>query len=217
MKVVILAGGFGTRITEESQYKPKPMIEIGEYPVLWHIMKIYSHYGYNDFIILLGYKGYVIKEYFANYFLHNSDVTIDLKNNSFDFTWNIWTIEHYNNEDIKKILTEMFRVTENNWYIALWFPNFYSWPILKAWLNKKIPFLKWYKLDTEIFYNKNDILNIIEDINWIEIDDLKINKFWNFMPIWTPKILLFFWKRLEKFFYNNKFLTFISFKIIKNG
>jgi len=84
MKVVILAGGFGTRITEESQYKPKPMIEIGEYPVLWHIMKIYSHYGYNDFIILLGYKGYVIKEYFANYFLHNSDVTIDLKNNSLE-------------------------------------------------------------------------------------------------------------------------------------
>src|SRR3989339_2274284 len=84
MKVVILAGGRGTRITEESQYKPKPMIEIGEYPVLWHIMKIYSHYGYNDFIILLGYKGYVIKEYFANYFLHNSDVTIDLKNNSLE-------------------------------------------------------------------------------------------------------------------------------------
>jgi len=84
MKVVILAGGFGTRITEESQYRPKPMIEIGEYPVLWHIMKLYSHYGYNDFIILLGYKGYVIKEYFANYFLHNSDVTIDLKNNSLE-------------------------------------------------------------------------------------------------------------------------------------
>jgi len=84
MKVVILAGGFGTRITEESQYKPKPMIEIGEYPLLWHIMKLYSHYGFNDFIILLGYKGYVIKEYFANYFLHNSDVTIDLKNNSLE-------------------------------------------------------------------------------------------------------------------------------------
>lgn len=84
MKVVILAGGFGTRITEESQYKPKPMIEIGEYPILWHIMKIYSYYGYNDFIILLGYKGYIIKEYFANYFLHNSDVTIDLENNSLE-------------------------------------------------------------------------------------------------------------------------------------
>lgn len=84
MKVVILAGGFGTRITEESQYKPKPMIEIGEYPILWHIMKIYSHFGYNDFIILLGYKGYIIKEYFANYFMHNSDVTIDLRNNSLE-------------------------------------------------------------------------------------------------------------------------------------
>jgi len=86
MKVVILAGGFGTRITEESQYKPKPMVEIGEYPLLWHIMKIYSHYGHNDFIVLLGYKGYVIKEYFANYFLHNSDVTIDLKNNSLEMS-----------------------------------------------------------------------------------------------------------------------------------
>jgi len=84
MKIVILAGGFGTRITEESQYKPKPMIEIGERPILWHIMKLYSHYGYNDFIILLGYKGYVIKEYFANYFLHNSDVTINLQTNSIE-------------------------------------------------------------------------------------------------------------------------------------
>src|SRR3989339_414128 len=82
MKVVILAGGRGTRISEESNLKPKPMIEIGEKPVLWHIMKIYSHYGYNDFIICLGYKGYVIKEYFANYFLHQADVSIDLGKNS---------------------------------------------------------------------------------------------------------------------------------------
>ncbi|OGT97532.1 MAG: glucose-1-phosphate cytidylyltransferase [Geobacteraceae bacterium GWC2_48_7] len=82
MKVVILAGGFGTRISEESHLKPKPMIEVGGHPVLWHIMKIYSAYGFNDFIICLGYKGYVIKEYFANYFLHNSDVTFDLGNNS---------------------------------------------------------------------------------------------------------------------------------------
>lgn len=82
MKVVLLAGGFGTRISEESHLRPKPMIEIGENPILWHIMKIYSHYGFNDFIICVGYKGYMIKEYFANYFLHNSDVTIDLKNNS---------------------------------------------------------------------------------------------------------------------------------------
>ncbi|OGF50836.1 MAG: glucose-1-phosphate cytidylyltransferase [Candidatus Firestonebacteria bacterium RIFOXYA2_FULL_40_8] len=81
MKVVILAGGRGTRISEESNLKPKPMIEIGEKPVLWHIMKIYSHYGYNDFIICLGYKGYVIKEYFANYFLHQADVTISIENN----------------------------------------------------------------------------------------------------------------------------------------
>ena len=79
MKVVILAGGFGTRITEESHLKPKPMIEIGERPILWHIMKIYSHYGFNDFIICLGYKGHQIKEYFANYFLDESDVTFDFK------------------------------------------------------------------------------------------------------------------------------------------
>ncbi len=84
MKVVLLAGGFGTRISEESNIKPKPMIEIGGKPILWHIMKQYSHYGYNDFVILLGYKSYVIKEYFANYFLHQSDVTIDLKNNNME-------------------------------------------------------------------------------------------------------------------------------------
>jgi glucose-1-phosphate cytidylyltransferase len=81
MKVVLLAGGFGTRISEESDLKPKPMVEIGGKPILWHIMKQYSHYGFNEFVILLGYKAYVIKEYFANYFLHQSDVTIDLTNN----------------------------------------------------------------------------------------------------------------------------------------
>ena len=80
-KVVILAGGFGTRLSEETQIKPKPMIEIGGKPILWHIMKIYSFYGFNEFVICLGYKGYVIKEYFANYFLHQSDVTIDIKLN----------------------------------------------------------------------------------------------------------------------------------------
>jgi glucose-1-phosphate cytidylyltransferase len=79
MKVVLLAGGFGTRISEESVLRPKPMIEIGEKPILWHIMKIYSHYGLNDFIICLGYKAYMIKEYFANYFLHESDVTFDFR------------------------------------------------------------------------------------------------------------------------------------------
>ena len=81
MKVLILAGGFGTRLSEETQNIPKPMVPIGDKPILWHIMKIYSHYGFNDFVILLGYKGYVIKEYFANYFLHQNDVIIDLKNN----------------------------------------------------------------------------------------------------------------------------------------
>lgn len=77
MKAVILAGGYGTRISEESMLKPKPMIEIGDKPILWHIMKIYSHYGINDFIICCGYKGYVIKEYFANYYMHHSDLTFD--------------------------------------------------------------------------------------------------------------------------------------------
>jgi len=84
MKVVILAGGFGTRLSEETHLKPKPMIEIGGKPILWHIMKIYSAYGFNEFIICLGYKGYMIKEFFANYFLYMADVTIDLGNNSIE-------------------------------------------------------------------------------------------------------------------------------------
>jgi len=84
MKILILAGGFGTRISEETEVRPKPMVKIGGKPILWHIMKIYSAYGFNDFIILLGYKGYYIKEYFANYFLHQSDVTIDLKTNKME-------------------------------------------------------------------------------------------------------------------------------------
>ena len=81
MKAVILAGGFGTRLSEETVSKPKPMIEIGGKPILWHIMKTYSHHGINDFIICCGYKGFVIKEYFANYFLHQSDVTFNMKEN----------------------------------------------------------------------------------------------------------------------------------------
>ena len=81
MKAVILAGGLGTRISEETSIKPKPMIEIGGRPILWHIMKLYSAHGVNDFIICCGYRGYVIKEYFANYFLHMSDVTFDMANN----------------------------------------------------------------------------------------------------------------------------------------
>lgn len=80
MKVVILAGGMGTRLSEETEFKPKPMVEIGEKPLLWHIMRIYSHYGFRDFVICLGYKGYIIKEYFANYSLHEDNVTIDMKN-----------------------------------------------------------------------------------------------------------------------------------------
>ena len=84
MKVVILAGGLGTRLSEETSIKPKPMVEIGGKPILWHIMKIYSHYGFNEFIICLGYKGYLIKEYFANYFIHQSDITVDLKNNKIE-------------------------------------------------------------------------------------------------------------------------------------
>ncbi len=81
MKAVILAGGLGSRLSEETTLKPKPMIEIGGKPILWHIMKLYSFYGINDFIVCLGYKGYVIKEYFANYFLHSSDVTFDIQHN----------------------------------------------------------------------------------------------------------------------------------------
>lgn len=84
MKAVILAGGLGTRITEETSTRPKPMIEIGGKPILWHIMKTYSHHGINDFVICCGYKGYVIKEYFANYFLHMSDVTFDMSKNSME-------------------------------------------------------------------------------------------------------------------------------------
>jgi glucose-1-phosphate cytidylyltransferase len=82
VKVVILAGGLGTRLSEETAARPKPMVEIGERPILWHIMKSYSHYGFSDFVVCLGYKGYVIKEYFSNYFLHMSDVTFDMSDNS---------------------------------------------------------------------------------------------------------------------------------------
>lgn len=99
MKVVILAGGLGTRISEESHLKPKPMIGIGEKPILWHIMKEYSHYGFNEFIICLGYKGYVIKEFFADYFLHTSDVTFDLEknemivHNNFSEPWKVTLVD----------------------------------------------------------------------------------------------------------------------------
>ncbi len=84
MKVLILAGGMGTRLSEETDLRPKPMVEVGGRPILWHIMKLYSRYGHNDFVVLLGYKGYYIKEYFANYFLHQSNVTIDLSTNKLE-------------------------------------------------------------------------------------------------------------------------------------
>lgn len=99
MKVVLLAGGYGTRISEESALRPKPMIEIGERPILWHIMKIFSSYGFQDFIICLGYKQYLVKEYFADYFLHSSDITIDLaKNemtvhNNFSEPWKVTLVD----------------------------------------------------------------------------------------------------------------------------
>jgi glucose-1-phosphate cytidylyltransferase len=99
MKVVILAGGLGTRLSEETTIRPKPMVEIGGKPILWHIMKIYSHFGFNEFVICLGYKGYMIKEYFANYFLHMSDVTIDIRkneietHNTFSEPWKISLID----------------------------------------------------------------------------------------------------------------------------
>ena len=95
MKAVILAGGLGTRLSEETQIKPKPMAEIGGKPILWHILKIYSTYGINDFVICLGYRGYVIKEYFANYFLHTSNVTFDMSNNRMEV--------HQNNADPWKV------------------------------------------------------------------------------------------------------------------
>src|SRR6187551_216416 len=84
MKVVLFAGGLGTRISEETDTRPKPMVEIGGKPIIWHIMKIYSHFGFNEFIVCLGYKGYLIKEYFINYFLHNSDITVDLSGNKME-------------------------------------------------------------------------------------------------------------------------------------
>ncbi|NTW28743.1 MAG: glucose-1-phosphate cytidylyltransferase [Coriobacteriia bacterium] len=89
MKVVILAGGLGTRLSEETNLRPKPMAEIGEKPMLWHIMKIYSHYGFNEFVVCLGYKGYLIKEYFSNYFLHNCDVTFDMRTNEMSVHQNV--------------------------------------------------------------------------------------------------------------------------------
>ncbi len=100
MQVVILAGGLWTRLSEETTIKPKPMVEIGGKPILWHIMKIYSQYGYKDFVICLGYKGYIVKEWFANYLLHNSDVTIDTQ------TWGQITVHNTNTEDWRVTLVD---------------------------------------------------------------------------------------------------------------
>lgn len=99
MKVVIFAGGLGTRLMEETEARPKPMVEIGGKPILWHIMKIYSHYGFNDFIICLGYKQFMIKDFFINYYAHNSDLTIDLKDNS-------TTIHNTNTENFRVTLVD---------------------------------------------------------------------------------------------------------------
>jgi len=104
MKAVILAGGAGTRISEESGIRPKPMVEVGGRPILWHIMKIYSHYGINEFVICCGYKGNIIKEYFSNYFLFNSDVTFDMKNNSMK-------VHHMNSEPWKVTLVDTGELT----------------------------------------------------------------------------------------------------------
>jgi len=124
MKAVILAGGFGTRISEESHLKPKPMIEIGEMPILWHIMKHYSTYGIDEFVICLGHKGYMIKEFFANYNLHNSDITIDLQKNDVSITnsntepWKVTMVETGENtmtggriKKIEKYIDDTFCLT----------------------------------------------------------------------------------------------------------
>ena len=125
MKVVILCGGLGTRLSEETLVRPKPMVEIGGRPILWHIMKIYSHYGFNDFVLCLGYKGYMIKEYFANYYLHQSDVTFDIANQTMKVLQNYsepWTVTLVDTGDLtmtggrlkrvaKYIGTEAFMLT----------------------------------------------------------------------------------------------------------
>lgn len=116
MKAVILAGGLGTRLSEETDLKPKPMVEIGGKPILWHIMKNYSAYGINDFIICCGYKSYVVKEYFANYFLHNSDVTFDLKNNSvqtLNSSSENWKVTLLNTGELTQTAGRLKRISEH--------------------------------------------------------------------------------------------------------
>ena len=117
MKVIILAGGFGSRISEESILKPKPMVTIGGKPILWHIMKSYSYYGFNEFIILCGYKSYIIKEYFSNYYKHLADMTIDLRNNDIIFHKNnaeLLIIESRGGLGKSRLVEDKFR---NNRYL----------------------------------------------------------------------------------------------------
>lgn len=116
MKVVILAGGLGSRLSEETIVRPKPMVELGGHPVLWHIMKIYSHHGLNDFVICLGYKGYMIKEYFANYFLHMADVTFDLRRNEMKVHQNLsepWTVTLVETGEATQTGGRLLRVREH--------------------------------------------------------------------------------------------------------
>ncbi len=119
MKVVLLAGGLGTRLSEETDIKPKPMVEIGGKPIIWHIMKIYSYYGFNDFIICLGYKGYLIKEYFHHYAMHSADVTIDLKNNKLEYhnnkaePWKITLIDTGANTQTGGRIKKIAKYTDN--------------------------------------------------------------------------------------------------------
>jgi glucose-1-phosphate cytidylyltransferase len=125
MKCVILAGGLGSRLSEETAVKPKPMVEIGGRPILWHIMKIYSAHGFNDFIICLGYKGYVIKEYFANYFLHMSDVTIRLKENKMEIhrkmaePWNVTLVDTGDGTQTGGRIKRILPFVEHEPYFAL--------------------------------------------------------------------------------------------------
>jgi glucose-1-phosphate cytidylyltransferase len=123
VKVVILAGGIGSRLSEETVLKPKPMVEIGGKPIIWHIMKLYSHYGCNDFIICLGYKGYMIKEYFSNYFLHMTDITIDMSNNkvtihnNFSEPWKVTMVDTGNDTMTGGRLKMVERYTGNKTFM----------------------------------------------------------------------------------------------------
>ena len=144
MKAVILAGGYGTRIAEETHLKPKPMIEIGGRPILWHILKMYSAHGVNDFVICCGYKGYVIKEFFANYFLHTSDVTFDVANNKLlrfvrlahEKINSIWEEMNFQNNKAGEVIWEGFvmKALDDGKYPFITNPNYCS----PAWQKQRI-------------------------------------------------------------------------------